>query len=111
VDILCKFFLLSNPLIDSVCGVLYEALVHHLLVQLDLAPLDVLGALRSDFSLVGQERERDVVDAESKFICGGDIENHDLPLGLAVLQFKRKHSILRKFFPAHSFFCFVQADL
>ena len=62
VDILRRFCLLSHPFIDSVCGVLCEALVHLHLVQLDLALLDVLGALRDDFSLVGQERERDVVD-------------------------------------------------
>ena len=62
-NILRRFLLLSHPFIDGVCRVLYEALVHHLLVQLDLAPLDVLGALRDDFSLIGQERERDVVYA------------------------------------------------
>ena len=44
VDILRKFFLLSHPVIDSVCGVLCEALVHLRLVQLDIAPLDDLGA-------------------------------------------------------------------
>ena len=63
VDILRRFCLLSHPFIDSVCGVLCEALVHLYLVQLDSAALDILGALRNDFSLVWQERERDVVDA------------------------------------------------
>ena len=53
-------------------------------------------ALREDFSLVGQERERDVVDAESKCVCHDIIENCDLPLGLAVLQFDRKHILLRE---------------
>ena len=99
VDILRKIFLLSDPFIDSVCGVLYESIVHLHLVQLDPAPLDVLGALRDDFSLVGQEREWDVVYADSKFIRRGDIENCDLPLGLGVLQLERKHTMLRKFFP------------
>jgi len=99
VNILRRFLLLSHPFIDSVCGVLYEAIVHLHLVQLDLAPFDVLGALRDDYGLVRQERERDVVDAESKFIRRGDIENCDLPLGLAVLQLERKHTLLRKFFP------------
>ena len=98
-DILRKFLLLSHPLLDSACAVLCEALVHLHLVQLDSAPLDVLGALRDDFSLVGQERERDVVDAESKCVRHDIIENCDLPLGLAILQFERKHSILRKFLP------------
>jgi len=65
-DILRRFFLLSDPLLDSICGVLYVALVHLYLVQLDLAPLDVLGSVRDDFSLVRQERERDVVNAETK---------------------------------------------
>ena len=73
--------------------------MHLHVVQLDSAVLDVLGALRDDFSLVGQEGERDVVDAKSKFIRGGDIENCDLPLGLAVLQLDRKHATLCKFFP------------
>ena len=90
--------MLSDPLNNSVCRVLCEALVHHLLVQLDLAALDVAGALREDFSLVGQERERDVVYAQGELVCGGDIENCDLPLGLAVLQLDRKHAILREFF-------------
>ena len=75
VDILRRFLLLSHPSIDSVCGVLCETIVHLYLVQLDSALLDVLGALRDDFSLVGQERERDVVDADSEFIRGGDVEN------------------------------------
>ena len=56
-------------------------------------------ALREDFSLVGQERERDVVDAESKCVRHDVIENFDLPLGFAVLQLDRKHTMLRKFFP------------
>ena len=85
-DILRIFFLLSHPFIDSVCGVLYEARVHNLIVQHDSAILDVLGALRDEFSLVGQERERDVVDAKSECVCHNIIENCDLPLGLAVLQ-------------------------
>ena len=72
--------------------------MHLHLVQLDSAPLDVLGALRDDFSLVRQEREWDVVDAESKCVCHDVIENCDLPLGLAVLQLDRKHAILREFF-------------
>ena len=55
-------------------------------------------ALREDFSLVGQERERDVVDGESKCVCHNIIENCDLPLGLAVLQLDRKHAILCEFF-------------
>ena len=75
VDILRGFLLLSDPLIDSVSGVLYEALVHHLLVQLDNAVLNVLGALQDDFSLVRQERERDVVDTDSKFIRRSDVED------------------------------------
>ena len=68
MDILRRFFLLSDPLNDSVCRVLCEALVHLHLVQLDSAVLDVAGALRDNFSLVGQERERDVVDTESKCV-------------------------------------------
>ena len=75
MDILLRFFLLSNPLKDSVCRVLCEALVHLYLVQLDSAVLDVAGALRKDFSLVRQERERDVVDGESKCVCRNIIEN------------------------------------
>ena len=75
VHILRRFFLFRHPLFDSVCRVLCEARVHHLLVQLDSAVLDVLGALRDDFSLVGQERERDVVDAESKCVRRDIIEN------------------------------------
>ena len=98
MDILRRFFLLSDQLKDSVCRVLCEALAHHLLVQLDLALLDVSGALRKDFSLVGQERERDVVNAQGELVRGGDIENCDLPLGLAVLQLDRKHAILCEFF-------------
>ena len=96
-DILREFFLLRHPLLDSACAVLCEALVHLHLVQLDSAHVDVLGALRDDFSLVGQERERDVVDAESKCVRHDIIENCDLPLGLAVLQFEREHILLRKF--------------
>jgi len=57
-----KFLLLSHPSINSVCGILCEAIVHLHLVQQDSAALDVLWALRYDFSLVGQEREREVVD-------------------------------------------------
>ena len=72
--------------------------MHLHLVQLDLAALDVAGALREDLSLVGQERERDVVDGERKFIRGDDIKNCDLPLGLTVLQYERKYTLLRKFF-------------
>ena len=72
--------------------------MHLYLVQLDQALLDVLGALRDDFSLVGQERERDVVDGETKCIGHDVIENRDLPLGLAILQLDRKHALLRKFF-------------
>ena len=63
MDIFRRSFLLSDPFIDSVCSVLYEANVNKHLVQLDNALLDVLGALRDDFSLVRQERERDVVYA------------------------------------------------
>ena len=59
--------------------------MHLLLVQIDGATLDVLGALRDDFSLVGQERKGDVVDAQSKCVRQDIIENRDLPLGLAVL--------------------------
>ena len=55
-------------------------------------------ALWEDFSLVGQERERDVVDAENKCVLQDVIENCNLPLGLAVLQLERKHALLRKFF-------------
>ena len=62
MDVLSRFFLISNPLSDSVCCVLYEALVHLLLVQLDNGVIDVAGALWEDISLVGQEGERDVVD-------------------------------------------------
>ena len=75
LDILRKFFFLSHPVIDSVCGILYEVLVHLNLVQHDLATLDVLGTLRDYFSLVRQERERDVVDAESKCVQHDVIEN------------------------------------
>ena len=99
VDIFREFFLLRHPLLDSVCRVLCEALVHLHLVQLDQALLNVLGALRDDFSLVGQERERDVVDTDNKFIRRGDIEDLNLPRGLAVLQLDRKQTMLRKFFP------------
>ena len=60
--------MLGDPLSDSVRRVLCEALVHHLLVQLDLAIIDVAGAFRDEFSLVGQERERDVVDADGKCV-------------------------------------------
>jgi len=62
VDILRRLLLLSHPFIDSVCGVLSEALMHLHLVQLDNTIINVLGALWDDFSLVRQERERDVVD-------------------------------------------------
>ena len=72
--------------------------MHLHLIQLDLALLDVLGALREDFRLVGQEGERHVVDSESKCVRPDVIENRDLPLGLAVLQLDRKHPLLRKFF-------------
>ena len=65
--------------------------MHIRLVQLDLAALNVPGALREDFSLVGQERERDVIDGESKLVCPDIIENRNLPLGLTILQFERKH--------------------
>ena len=98
-DILRKLLLLSHPLLDSACAVLCEAPVHLYLVQLDNALLDVLGALRDDFSLVRQERERDVVNAQGELVRGGDIENCNLPLGLAVLQLDRKQTLLRKFFP------------
>jgi len=111
VDILRKFFLLSDPLLDSVYGVLYEALVHLYPVQLDSAIVDVLRTLRNDFSLVGQERERDFVDAESKCVCHNIIENRDLPLSFAILQLDRKHTLLRKFFPSYELFGFIQADL
>ena len=100
MNILRRFFLLSDPLNDSVCRVLCEARVHLHLVQLDSAALDVAGALREDFSLVGQERERDVVDGETKCVRHDIIENCDLPLGLAVLQFEREQSLLRQFFTA-----------
>ena len=99
MDILRRFFLLSDPLLDSVCGVLYEVQVHLHLVQLDKAEIYVLGALRDDFGLVRQEGERDVVYVQGELICRGDIENCDLPLGLPVLQLERKHAFLRKFFP------------
>ena len=98
VDILRKLLLLSHPRIDGICRVLYEALVHLHLIQLDSAPLDVLGALRDDFSLVRQEWERQVVDTQGELVCGDDIENLDLPLGLPVLQLERKNPLLRKFF-------------
>ena len=75
VDILRRICLPSHPTIDSACGVLCEALVHLFLVQHDLAALDVLGALRDDFSLVGQEIERSVVDTDSKFIRRDDVED------------------------------------
>ena len=96
VDILSRFFLLGLPSIDYVCGVLIE---RNYLVQLDSAHHEVSEVLRADFSLVRQERERDVVDAESEFVCQNIIENHDLPIGLAVHQFDRKDSLLRKFLP------------
>ena len=99
VDILRGFCLLSHPLLDSVCGILYEATVHPYIVQLDYAAVDVLGSLRDDFSLVRQEREWDVVDAESKCVSHDVVENCDFPLGFAVLQLYRKNSLLRKFFP------------
>ena len=70
--------------------------MHLHLVQPDSTPLDVAGALRDDFSLVGQERERYVVDGESKLVCPDIIENRNLPLGLTVLQFERKHPLLRE---------------
>ena len=59
--------------------------MHLLLVQLDSAVLDVAGALGEDFSLVGQERERDVVDGDTKCVSRDVVENGDLPLGLTVL--------------------------
>ena len=95
MDILRRFLLVSDPFNDSVCRILYEATVHLHLVQLDSALLDVAGAFHDDFSLVGQEKERDVVDDESKFIRGDDIKYCDFPLGFAVLQYERKHSTLR----------------
>ena len=98
MDILRRFLLLSDQLKDSVCRVLCEARVHLLLVQHDSALLDVAGALREDFSLVGQEGERDVVDGETKCVRHDIIENCDLPLGLAVLQFEREQPLLRQFF-------------
>ena len=98
MDIFRRSFLLSDPFIDRICGVQCEARVHLHLVQPDSAPLDVLGALRDDFGLVRQEREREVVDAQGELVRGDDVENCDLPLGLAVLQLERKHAILRKFF-------------
>jgi len=110
-DILRRFCLLRHQFIDRVCSVLCEARVHRCLVQLDSALLDILGALRDDFSLVRQQGERDVVDAESKCVCHDIIENRNLPLGLAVLQLERKHALLRKFFSPYEFFGFVQADL
>ena len=91
MDILRRFFLFGDPIKDSVCRVLREAIVHIHLVQLDNAFLDVAGALREDFSLVGQERERYVVDGESELVCPDIIENRNLPLGLTILQFERKH--------------------
>ena len=83
--------MIRDPIKDSVCCVLREAIVHIHLVQLDSAALDVAGALREDFSLVGQERERDVIYGESELVRPDIIENCNLPLGLTVLQFERKH--------------------
>ena len=98
VDILREFFLLSDPVRDSICGILYEAPVDLYLVQLDSPPVDVLGARREEFRLVGQAGERDVVDGETKCVCHNIIENCNLPLGLAVLHFEWKNPLLRKFF-------------
>ena len=61
-DIIRRFFLLSDPIIDCVCGVLCEAIVHLFLIQLDSATLNVPGTLRYDFSLVRHEMERDIVN-------------------------------------------------
>ena len=51
---------------DSVCIVLCEALVDEFIVQLDLAFLDILGALGDDFSLKGHFFEGDAFDAEGQ---------------------------------------------
>jgi len=85
--------------------------MHRFLVQLDSTTLDVLRASMDEFGLVRQERERDIVDADSKFVCHNVIENCNFPLCFAVLQLERKYALLSKFFPSYKFFGFVQSDL
>ena len=53
--------------------------MHLFLVQLDLATLDVLGALGDKLGLVEQAGEGNVVDHEAEFVCWHIVEDLDLP--------------------------------
>ena len=71
---------LRKPFVNGVVGVLRPSLVYYLVVEHNLAPYNILGALAVDLDLERHLLERNIVDKEFEDIVGHVIIEAHLPL-------------------------------